>query len=76
MMLHLLPYCLSTRALEQGNPYSILTDYFSAPADDSGEDIYYTFILAKYFTESSGTNFSNLMIINGTLQVNIALLDD
>ena len=60
MMLHLLPYCLSTRALEQGNPYFIiLTDYFSAPVNDSGEDIYNTFILLIYFTESSGTNFSN-----------------
>ena len=63
MVLHLLPYCLSIRALEQGNPYYILTDYFSALADDSSEDIYYTFILAQYFTESSGTDFSNLMII-------------
>ena len=39
MMLYLLPYCVSTRALEQGNTYSILAGYFSAPADDNGEDI-------------------------------------
>ena len=41
-----------------------------------GENKYYTFILVIYFSESSGTNFSNLVIINGTFQVNIALLVD
>ena len=38
--------------------------------------VYYTLILVIYFTERCGTSFSNLMIINDTVQVNIALLVD